>query len=89
MRVDDITFIQENRYLAAESCMETQYTVVRGAETFSQAGLHWVYTVRELRTLLDGAGLAVRGLYRSLDGEPFVVGSAYLVVVAEKTAHQG
>ena len=83
-QIGDILFLEENRYHAEESCVETTYTFVRGAETHTRTGLHWVYTVRELRNLLEEAGLAVRSLHRSLAGEPFLVGSRYLLVVAEK-----
>jgi SAM-dependent methyltransferase len=83
-RIDDILFLEENRYRAAESCVETMYTFVRGGETHTRTGLHWVYTLREIRGLLAEAGLVTRDLCRSLEGEPFEVGSPYLLLVAEK-----
>ncbi len=83
-QVQDILFLEENRYLPLESCVETRYTFVRGAETHTQTGLHWVYTVRELRRLLAEAGLTTRDAYGSLEGDPFRVGSPYLILVAEK-----
>lgn len=83
-QVEDILFLEENRYHAAESCIETIYTFVRGGETRTQPGLHWVYTIREIRHLLAEAGLVVKDVLGSLDGEAFQVGSPYLVLVAEK-----
>ena len=83
-QVGDILFEEDSRYLVPESCVETTYTFTRGTETFSKAGLHWVYTVREICALLDEEGLTVEGLYRSLQEEPFTVGSPYLVLVARK-----
>jgi cyclopropane fatty-acyl-phospholipid synthase-like methyltransferase len=83
-QVEDILFLEENRYHAAESCVETIYTFVRGGETVTRAGLHWVYTVREIRDLLAEAGLVVKDVLGSLSGEAFQVGCPYLVLVAEK-----
>jgi cyclopropane fatty-acyl-phospholipid synthase-like methyltransferase len=83
-QVEDILFLEENRYHAAESCVETIYTFVRGGETITRTGLHWVYTIREMRDLLAGAGLVVKDVLGSLEGEAFQVGSPYLVLVAEK-----
>ena len=84
-RVDDILFLEENRYLPLESVYETTYTFVRGGETHVRTGLHWVYTVRELRSLLGDAGLAPAEVYSTLDGEPFRAGCPYLLLVAQKS----
>jgi SAM-dependent methyltransferase len=83
-QVGDIFFLEENRYLAAESCVETIYTFMQGGTIESRTGLQWVWTVRELAAMLEDAGLAVKGLYRSPAGEPFEVGSQILLLVAEK-----
>ncbi len=83
-QIGDILFLEENRYDAVERCIETTYTFVRGGETHTRTGLHWIYTVREIRHLLAEAGLMTEGLYGSLDGGPFQVGSSYLLLVAEK-----
>lgn len=82
--VDDMLFLEENRYHIAEGCYETVYTFVRGGETETRSGFHWVFTVREIRSMLAEAGLTVTEMYRSLDCEPFQVGSRYLVLLAEK-----
>lgn len=84
--VGDLLFLEENRYDAAESCLETVYTFVRDGEATSRTARHWVYTVRELRELLGGAGLVTVGLYRSHDGEPFELDAPRLLLVAEKRA---
>ena len=84
--VDDILFLEENRYDAAESCLETVYTFVKDGETTSRTARHWVYTLRELRQLLGDVGLTTVGLYRSGDGEPYELDSPRLLLVAEKKA---
>jgi len=83
-QVGDILFLEENRYHMDEGCLETVYTFIRDGKSCTQSGFHWVYTVREVRQFMHEAGLEVRELLKSLDGEPFEVGSPYLVVVAEK-----
>ena len=80
----DILFLEENRYDPIESRLETIYTFVRDGHSHTKKGLHWVYTVREIRQMLSEAGLTARDLYRSLDLAPFEVGSPLLLVVAEK-----
>jgi len=83
-RLDDILFLEENRYLPLESVFETTYTFVRGGETHVGTGRQCVYTVRELLALLGEAGLSTLEVYRSLAGEAFEVGAPYLLLVAEK-----
>ena len=83
-QVDDILFLEENRYDAAESCIETTYTFVRNGRAHKQTGLHWVYTLRETRQFLREAGLETQDVFRSLDGDPYEVGSPLLLLVAQK-----
>ncbi len=82
--IGDILFLEENRYLVEEGCLETRYTFVRDGEVSTRTGLHWVFTLREIRELLADARFVVEGAYNSLAGEPFTVGSPYLVLVARK-----
>lgn len=82
--IGDLLFLEENRYAAAESCLETEYTFVRDGVTTQRTARHWVYTLRELRELLDSVGLTTIGLYASQDGAPFELGSQQLLLVAEK-----
>jgi SAM-dependent methyltransferase len=81
---DDVLFLEENRYHAAESCVETAYTFIRGGKAETRTGLQWVYTVRELRELFASAGLTVEGLFGSIDLDPFRLGSPGLLLVASK-----
>jgi cyclopropane fatty-acyl-phospholipid synthase-like methyltransferase len=85
MQVEDILFLEENRYHAAEGCLETIYTFVRGGERLTRTGLHWIYTLREIRSLLAEAGLVAEEQYSNLDGVPFRAGLPYLILVATKS----
>jgi hypothetical protein len=79
-----VLFLEENRYHVAESCIETTYMFVRDGRAQTQTGLHWVYTVREIRQLLREAGLEGQDLYGSLDADPYELGSSSILLVAEK-----
>ena len=85
-RIGDVLFVEENRYHAAESCLETRYTFVRNGFSHTRTALHWIFTAGEVVRVFEDAGLHVEGLYRSLNGEPFDVGAPLLVLIAVKTA---
>lgn len=82
--IGELLFLEENNYDAAESCLETTYTFVRDGQSETHTARHWIYTVRELSDLFRDAGFEVRGLFRSLDCEPFELDSPELLVVARK-----
>lgn len=84
-QIDDILFLEENRYHAAESRIETIYTFVRGGVTETRTGLQCVYTLRELCALLSQAGLTPGEPHAAVDGTPFRLASPCLVLVSEKT----
>ena len=85
-QIGDILFAEEHRYLADVSCLETEATFVRDGKTEVRKWWHWIYSVGEIRRLLEQAGLVTRGLYGSHDGRPFRLGSPLLLLVAEKSA---
>ena len=66
------------------SCLETAATFVRNGRTEVRKWWHWVYTVGEIRRLLERVGLAITNLYGSLDGQPYRSGSPMLIIVGEK-----
>jgi len=86
MQVGDILFALENRYLAEQSCLETVATFVRNGQTEAHQWWHFVYTVAEIRRLLDQAGLSVENCFSSHDLKPFCLGNPFLLVVAKKTS---
>jgi hypothetical protein len=80
----DIRMTINERYLADESCVDSEYVFERNGSTDSRTAKHWVYTAAEIRRMLERAGFSVLTLYGSLKGEPFKLGSRELFVVAEK-----
>ena len=84
--VGDIHFAVENHYLAEESCLETKCTFIQGGKTETRTFWHHVYTVAEMRRLLEAAGLRVIKLSGSYTGEPFAVGQHMLLILAVRSA---
>jgi hypothetical protein len=83
-RIGDILFIEDNRYQLDDSCIETVYTLTRGSETLTRTGLQWVFTLREIRSMMERAGLAVERCYGSVGREPSALRSPLTVLVARK-----
>jgi len=81
--VGDITLTIKERYRAEESCVDSEYIFERDGETDSRKAKHWIYTVAEIRRMLERAGFTVLSCLGSLDGEPYKLGSRELFVVAE------
>jgi SAM-dependent methyltransferase len=83
-QVDDIFFLEENRYRVPESCVETTYTFVKDGCSETRSGLQWVHTVRELGEFLREVGLEPQEMLGSLDGQPFGLASPLLILVSRK-----
>jgi SAM-dependent methyltransferase len=83
-QIGDVLFIEDNRYDAWESRVETTYTFVRDGARETRPAVHWVYSVRELRERFGAAGLDVTAAFSSPDGEPFRAGAYELYLVARK-----
>ena len=83
-QIQDILFAIENHYRVETSCLETEFTFVRGGKTETRRGLQHIYTVAEIKRLLSGAGLETVALLGSLDARPFKFGDEMLCVVAQK-----
>ena len=83
-QIDDILFLEENRYRVQESCIETTYMFMREGTAETRTGMHWVYTLGEIRELLRDADLDAVAVFGSIAGAPFEIGSPVLIVTAQK-----
>ena len=83
-QVEDILLTIKEQYLAEESCIDTEYVFERNGEVESRKAKHWIYTVAEIRRMLERAGFTVLNLYGSLKLEPYVLGSDELFVIAQR-----
>jgi SAM-dependent methyltransferase len=84
VQIDNILFLSARRYEAAESRLYIQYTFVRDGKQETREASQQVYTVAEIRRLLEQAGLRTLALYSSLDQQPYQLGSPRLILVAKK-----
>jgi SAM-dependent methyltransferase len=84
VQIGNILFLSARRYEAAESRLCIQYTFVCDGKQETREASQQVYTVAEIRRLLEEAGLGTLALYSSLDQQPYQLGSPRLLVVAEK-----
>ena len=83
-QIEDILLRINERYLAEESCIDTEYVFERNGEVETRRAKHWIYTVAEIRRMLERAGFEVLNIYGSLKLEPYVLGSEELFVIAQK-----
>jgi cyclopropane fatty-acyl-phospholipid synthase-like methyltransferase len=83
-QIDDILLTIKERYLAGESCIDTEYVFERDGRSESRMAKHWIYTAAEIRRMLERAGFEALNLYGSLEREPFVLGSDDLLIIARR-----
>jgi len=74
----------KEQYLAAESCVDSEYIFERDGKVESRKAKHWIYTVAEIRRMLERAGFVAKEIFGSLEHKPYEVGSTELFVVARK-----
>jgi len=82
-QIEDIKVTIKEQYLAAESCVDSEYIFERNGEIDSRKAKHWIYTVAEIRRMLERAGFEILNCFGSLKGEPFKLGSRELFVVSQ------
>ena len=83
-QIEDILLTIKEQYLAEESCVDTEYVFERNGEVESRKAKHWIYTVAEIRRMLERSGFKVLNVYGSLKLDPYVLGSDELFVIAQR-----
>jgi SAM-dependent methyltransferase len=83
-QIQDILMTIKERYLAAESCIDTEYIFEQNGKVESRFAKHWIYTVGEIRRMLERAGFEVLNLYGSLLCEPYALGADELYVIGRR-----
>jgi ubiquinone/menaquinone biosynthesis C-methylase UbiE len=81
-QIEDIRLTIKERYVAEESCVDTEYIFEQNGEVESRTAKHWIYTAAEIRRMLERAGFEVLHVYGSLKFEPYKLGSDELIVIA-------
>jgi 2-polyprenyl-3-methyl-5-hydroxy-6-metoxy-1,4-benzoquinol methylase len=80
----DLALTIKERYNTAESCIDSEYIFVVGGKTEIRAAREWIYTVAEMRRMLERSGFRVLDLYGSVNDEPYKLGSRELFLVTER-----
>jgi hypothetical protein len=78
--------LSENRYDPRESCLNIDYTFVRGGSIETRPTTSYVFTSAELRRMLDAAGFNTLAFQGGMTGEPYQLGSPRLVIIAQRSA---
>src|SRR5437773_9003272 len=73
-QIGDIHVTIKEQYLAAESCVDSEYVFERNGKTESRMAKHWIYTAGEIQRMLERVGFAVKGIFGSLDRKPYELG---------------
>jgi SAM-dependent methyltransferase len=81
-RLGDLVVLSECRYTSQESRLDIDYTFVQGGSAETRPASSYVFTVGELRRMLDRAGFRVVGMSGGVSGEAFQLGSPRLLIVA-------
>lgn len=83
-QIGDISVTIKEQYLAEESCIDTEYIFERDGQIQTGPAKHWIYTVGEIRRMLERAGFEILNLYGSRKRTPYALGAEELFVVAQR-----
>ncbi len=83
-QIEDIKVTIKEQYLAEESCIDSEYIFECDGKVESGKAKHWIYTVAEIRRMLERAGFVINDVLGSLDRKPYELGSTELFVVAQR-----
>ena len=79
----DLSLTIKERYIATESCIDSEYIFEQNGKQETRVAREWIYTVAEIRRMLHRAGFEVLDLYGSLKCESYQLGSRELLIVSE------
>nr|WP_295931492.1 class I SAM-dependent methyltransferase [uncultured Dyadobacter sp.] len=81
---EDIVYLAENEYNAAGGYIEAEQTFISGTEKVTHSVRQHIYTLGELTSMFESAGLTVVGTFSNLEADPFMLGDEQLYLVARK-----
>lgn len=82
---EDIMYLAQNDYDPMRGMIHAELTYVRGHQQVIRTIEQYVYTLADLISLMQEAGLRVTEVFGSLDGEPFALGDEQAYLLAERT----
>ena len=80
----DLRITMKERYIAAESCIDSEYIFEQNGKSETRRAREWIYTVAEICRMLEHAGFSILNTYGSLKGDAYKLGDQELFIVAAK-----
>jgi cyclopropane fatty-acyl-phospholipid synthase-like methyltransferase len=80
----DLTMDVSNTYVVEESYMAAELTYTKGDRTEKHYFKHYIYTLSEVRRLLERHGLQTIAIYNSTDRQPYQLGDQQAYLIAQK-----
>lgn len=74
MQVDDILYLNENTYHAADSVLQTNYQFIQNGQVELKTAYHFVYTLAEVKRILFDAGFSTIEVYGGFDLHEYNLG---------------
>ena len=84
VQVGDIFMLMNNQYDCQSGRLHSTFRFMRGPQHEEKQSTHWIFTVADICSMCERAGLHVSGLLGSLQGEPYEIGSERLLLIARK-----
>ncbi|CAG4990509.1 hypothetical protein DYBT9275_00544 [Dyadobacter sp. CECT 9275] len=81
---DEIVYLAQNEYNAAEGCIEAEQTFISGTEKVTHQARQYVYTLAELCGFFENAGFEVMGTFANIEADAFSLGDDQLYLLARK-----
>ena len=82
----DLVMQINNEYVVGDSYMISHLSYKQNGREEKHDYKHFVYTVGELKRLLDSFGLKILAIYKDIEKTPYEYGDQQAFVVSEKTA---
>jgi SAM-dependent methyltransferase len=84
MKVGDIQFDIENKYLEEDRLLHTEMRFTKGSEVEVKTAYHYVYTLDEINNMLREAGFEPVHVYNGISQTAYQAGDPQAYIVAEK-----
>jgi len=84
-RFGDLFIVSENRYDAAASRLDIDYTFIHEGKIETRPAASYVFTVAEMGRMLESAGFEVLARNSGVAGEPYQLGSPRLIIMAMRS----
>jgi cyclopropane fatty-acyl-phospholipid synthase-like methyltransferase len=84
LEIDNILFLVENEYDAAQSRLDSHFIFVKAGKTERKSASHYIFTTSQIHKMLRDAGFHVKAMFSSTGLEPYEVGSDELYIYSVK-----